>query len=102
KKRFIFHRWPRDPNGKKINSFDIVPGKEVGNGLELWGATLYDFFLVHGDPRNTDRSGWTISTGSKLAKTMKAFGELEAAKDEIAWAEREEEPREILPCDPAE
>ncbi|KAF8835879.1 hypothetical protein BDN67DRAFT_974822 [Paxillus ammoniavirescens] len=102
KKRFVFRRWPRDPNGKELNSFRFAPGKEAGNGIELWGATLYDFFLIRGHPSDTDRSGWTISTGSKLAKTMKACGELEAAKDEIAWAEREEEPREILPCDPAE
>ncbi|KIK79245.1 hypothetical protein PAXRUDRAFT_161798 [Paxillus rubicundulus Ve08.2h10] len=98
KNRFIFRRWPRDPNGKSILPSDIH-GKEAGNGLDLWGATLYDFYHVRRIPSSIH--GLTISTGSKMAKVMKEFGELEPAKDEIAWAEREEEPREILPHDPA-
>ncbi|KIJ15027.1 hypothetical protein PAXINDRAFT_12288 [Paxillus involutus ATCC 200175] len=99
KNRFIFRRWPRDPNGKPILPSDIH-GKEAGNGLDLWGATLYDFYHVRRIPSNIH--GLTISTGSKLAKVMKAFGELQAAKDELAWAEKEEEPKEIPAWDPAE
>ncbi|KAF8835880.1 hypothetical protein BDN67DRAFT_974824 [Paxillus ammoniavirescens] len=99
KNRFIFRRWPRDPNGKPILPSDIH-GKEAGNGLDLWGATLYDFYHVRRIPSSIH--GLTISTGSKLAKVMEALGELEAAKDEIAWAEREEEPKEIPAYDPAE
>ena len=99
KNRFIFRQWPRDPNGKPILPSDIH-GKEAENGLNLWGATLYDFYFVRRIPSNVH--GLTISTGSKLTKVMKAFGELEHARDEIAWASREAEPREISAWDPAE
>ena len=98
-KRFIFRRWPRDPNGKVIVPSDIH-GKEAGNGLNLWGATIYDFYHVRRIPSNIH--GLTISTGSKLAKVMKSFGELEFAQDELEWAFREAEPREILAWDPAQ
>ncbi|KAF9233238.1 hypothetical protein BU15DRAFT_54176 [Melanogaster broomeanus] len=97
--RFIFRQWTRDPNGKPVAPSEIR-GKEAGNGLDLWGATLYDFYHFRRIPDNI--YGITISTGSKLTKVMKALGELEAAKDEIAWAEQEEDPREIPAWDPAE
>ena len=99
KNRFIFRHWPRDPNGKPILPSDIH-GKEAGNGLDFWGATLYDFYFVRRIPANVH--GLTISTGSKLAKVMKALGELEYARDLIAWASREEDPREIPAWDPAQ
>ncbi|KAF9565508.1 hypothetical protein CPC08DRAFT_683586 [Agrocybe pediades] len=66
------------------------------NGLQLWGATLNDFYIVsrvHGlDNLHTH------STGSKLAAWMKAHGETYAA-DHLAMAEQEAEPELILPCD---
>ncbi|KAF8123290.1 hypothetical protein EV363DRAFT_1272880 [Boletus edulis] len=89
--RFIFRHWPRDPNGKPIVPSDIH-GKEAGNGLDLWGATLYDFYFVRRIPSSVH--GLTISTGSKLTKVMEAFGELEHAQNEIAWAAREADPKE--------
>lgn len=98
-KRFIFRHWPRDPNGKPILPSDIH-GKEAANGLNLWGATLYDFYFVHRIP--SIENALTISTGSKLTKVMAAFGELEHAQGEIAWASREADPKEIPGWDPAQ
>ncbi|KAF8552017.1 hypothetical protein OG21DRAFT_1466374 [Imleria badia] len=97
--RFIFRHWPRDPNGKPIVPSDIH-GKEAGNDLNLWGATLYDFYFVRRIP--SSEHGLTISTGSKLTKVMEAFGELEHAQSEIAWASREADPKEIPAWDPAQ
>lgn len=99
KDRFVFRHWPRDPNGKPIAPSDIH-GKEAGNGLNLWGATLYDFFFVRRIPSNDH--GLTISTGSRLTKVMEALGEPEHAQDEIAWAAREADPKEIPAWDPAQ
>ncbi|KNZ76820.1 hypothetical protein J132_07005 [Termitomyces sp. J132] len=42
----------------------------------------------------------SISTGSKLMNWMKAKGEADHAKDEIAWAEMEEDPKIIDPRSP--
>ncbi|KAG6379393.1 hypothetical protein JVT61DRAFT_11858 [Boletus reticuloceps] len=99
KNRFTFRHWPRDPNGKPIVPSDIH-GKEAGNGLNLWGATLYDFYFVRRIPSSVH--GLTISTGSKLTKVMEAFGELEHAQNEIAWAAREADPKEVPAWDPAQ
>jgi hypothetical protein len=99
KHRFIFRLWPRDPNGKPIAPSDIH-GKEAGNGLSLWGATLYDFYFVRRIPSSVH--GLTISSGSKLTKVMEAFGELDHAEGEIAWAAREADPKEIPAWDPAQ
>ncbi|KAK0230088.1 hypothetical protein IW262DRAFT_1262956 [Armillaria fumosa] len=75
------------------------PGKVAGNGQPLWGATVLDFFRTRRMPDCPYLS--TISTGSKLCAWMKEIGELEHAKDEIAWAEDEAEPEELFPCDMA-
>jgi len=99
KNRFVFRHWPRDPDGKPILPSDIH-GKEAGNGLDLWGATLYDFYFVRRIPSIVH--GATISTGSKLTQVMKALGELEHAQSEIAWAAREADPKEISGWDPAQ
>ncbi|KIJ59032.1 hypothetical protein HYDPIDRAFT_33544 [Hydnomerulius pinastri MD-312] len=99
KKRMVFRTWPRDPSGKSLVE-NAIRGKRAGNGLDLWGATLYDFYHVRRVP---DLAGFiTISTGSKLAAEMKDFSELDAAKDEFAWAEQEEFPRELPAWDPGE
>ncbi|KAH0832366.1 hypothetical protein J3R83DRAFT_13395 [Lanmaoa asiatica] len=97
--RFIFRHWPRDPNGKPMLP-SPTRGKEAGNGLDLWGATLYDFYYVNRIPNLAN--ALTISTGSKLIKVMTAFGELEHAQNEIAWAAREADPMEIPAWDPAQ
>jgi hypothetical protein len=70
-------------------------GKETSNELSLWGATLYDFYYVHKIP--TQLSYMSLSTGSRLALAMREFGELEQAKHELAWADREPAPKEVYP-----
>ncbi|KAK0190282.1 hypothetical protein F5146DRAFT_1193702 [Armillaria mellea] len=69
------------------------------NNQPLWGATVLDFFRILRMPDCISLS--TISTGSKLCAWMKEIGELEHAKEEIAWAEQEAEPEELFPCDMA-
>ncbi|KAF8955685.1 hypothetical protein BDZ97DRAFT_1764584 [Flammula alnicola] len=94
--RFVFQTWPRDPHGKGITPENSHRGKEAPNGLQLWGATLSDFYIVYRWPDMHDLL--TTSSGSKLAAWMKANGE-SYAQDCIEGAEEEEEPREIHPCD---
>ncbi|KAG2121544.1 hypothetical protein BD769DRAFT_1361251, partial [Suillus cothurnatus] len=57
-----------------------------------WGATLYDFYHVRRLPNVPNYI--TNSTGSRLAKWMRQVGEL-TAKDELYWADKEEDPKEI-------
>ncbi len=95
RKRVIVREWPRDPNGPPMKA--TPPGKVAGNNQPLWGATVLDFFRILRMPDCISLS--TISTGSKLCAWMKEIGELEHAKDEIAWAEQEAEPEELFPCD---
>ncbi|KAK0491682.1 hypothetical protein IW261DRAFT_1389570 [Armillaria novae-zelandiae] len=97
RKRAIVREWPRDPKGPIMKS--TLPGKVAGNNQPLWGATVLDFFRTSRKPDCPYLL--TISTGSKLCAWMKEIGELEHAKDEIAWAEDEAEPEELLPCDMA-
>ena len=66
------------------------------NGLDLWGATLYDFYRVKRDP---SLNFLTVSTGSVIAASMRALGEIEWARNEIAWADEEQEPHEVFPYD---
>ncbi|PBK63512.1 hypothetical protein ARMSODRAFT_537194 [Armillaria solidipes] len=70
----------------------------------LCGVPLYSTFSAF--CRHTRRmpdciSLSAISTGSKLCAWMKEIGELQHAKDEIAWAEQEAVPEELFPCDMA-
>ncbi|KAG2737655.1 hypothetical protein P692DRAFT_20663044, partial [Suillus brevipes Sb2] len=91
KNRILFRTWPRDPKGDTITPSPLR-GKEAGNGIDLWGATLYDFYHVQRAP---DVKNWlTISTGSRLAKWMRQHGEL-IADDELYWADKEEDPKEV-------
>ncbi|KAG6877381.1 hypothetical protein C0993_007901 [Termitomyces sp. T159_Od127] len=90
-KRMVYRCWPRDPKGKNITPANTLPGKTTPNGIQLWGATIFDFYRVNRMPDVTSLS--TITTGSKLMRWMKANGETEYAKDEIAWAEMEEDPK---------
>ncbi|SJL02713.1 uncharacterized protein ARMOST_06048 [Armillaria ostoyae] len=75
------------------------PGKVAGNNQPLWGDTVLDFFRILRMPDCISLPA--ISTGSKLCAWMKEIGELQHAKDKIAWAEQEAEPEELFPCDMA-
>ncbi|KAI0064461.1 hypothetical protein BV25DRAFT_1774966, partial [Artomyces pyxidatus] len=95
RRRIILRHWPRDPKGPPIKA--TPEGKQAGNGLELWGATLLDFYSFHRIPDSVH--GVTLGTGSKLSAWARSVGELDAAEDEIRWAEQEQEPIELQPCD---
>ncbi|KAG2130865.1 hypothetical protein DEU56DRAFT_740426 [Suillus clintonianus] len=71
-------------------------GKQAGNGIEMWGATLYDFYHVKRFP---SVPGYiSSSTGSRISKWMRQVGEL-IADDELYWADNEEDPKEIPVAD---
>ncbi len=89
--RFIFQLWPRDPNGEILR--ETPEGKTTSNGLELWGATLYDFFFVHRIPGVIHMR--TISSGSKLAKWMRLKGET-YSMDYIDQVESDEHEPKIM------
>lgn len=87
RKRFVFRHWPRDINGGVI---ERRPGKRTPNEI-IWGATLFDFYMVY---RMPEVAGWiSFNSGSSLAEWMKEHGELDFAKDELLWAEREANPQ---------
>ncbi len=94
--RAITRHWPRDPKGPIITS--LPSGKQIPNGWPLWGATLFDFFYVDRAPGQPWK---TVANSSRLLAWAKEVGELEHAKDEIAWAEEEESPKELFPYDMA-
>ncbi|RDB22951.1 hypothetical protein Hypma_009907 [Hypsizygus marmoreus] len=98
RKRMIFRSWPRSPTGKPITPENTIKGKQTPNGIQLWGATIFDFYRVRRLPDVPNLS--TITTGSKLMRWMKANNELEYARDEIEWAEHEEDPKVIEPHGP--
>ncbi|KIK40554.1 hypothetical protein CY34DRAFT_87100 [Suillus luteus UH-Slu-Lm8-n1] len=91
KTRILFRVWPRDPKGDIIKPSPLR-GKEAGNGIDLWGATLYDFYHVLRAP--DVKNYLTISTSSRLARWMRQHGEL-IADDELYWADKEEDPKEV-------
>ncbi|KAF9050702.1 hypothetical protein BDZ89DRAFT_1057144 [Hymenopellis radicata] len=92
--RAIRRAWPRDPKGPVIEG-PYGTFKTAGNGLPLWGATVLDFFHTR---RIADCPYLELtSTSSKLLAFVKAVGELNHAPDEIAWAEQEADPVEIMP-----
>ncbi|KAG1767102.1 hypothetical protein EDD22DRAFT_773523 [Suillus occidentalis] len=91
KTRILFRVWPRDPKGDIIKPSPLR-GKEAGNGIDLWSATLYDFYHVLRAP--DVKNYLTISTSSRLAKWMRQHGEL-IADDELYWADKEEDPKEV-------
>ena len=87
--RAVNKLWPRDPKGKDIR---VMPdGYSTPNSTRLWGSTLFDFFWVNRFPSIANFVG--IWTGSMLSSWVKANGEVEYAKAEIAWAEKEEKPK---------
>ncbi|VDC02512.1 unnamed protein product [Peniophora sp. CBMAI 1063] len=94
--RYIFRQWPRAPDGKVIPKEHPEFGKRTSNGWYIWGETLYDFFQTPRMP--TVPNFLTYSSGSRLAAWMRSFGELDAAIDELAWADAEGDPTEVHPC----
>ena len=46
RRRFIFCIWPCDPKGKPLLPEDSKTGKMAANGIQHWGATLFDFYHV--------------------------------------------------------
>ena len=98
KKRIIFRWWPRDLNGKPLGLFWKVHGKRAPNRIANWGATLYDFYRADPSPGvNPGQVAETIrrvASGSLIAAAMREIGE-DAAVDELEWADREPDPREL-------
>ncbi|KAE9405638.1 hypothetical protein BT96DRAFT_876353 [Gymnopus androsaceus JB14] len=99
--RMMNRNWPRDPEGKEI-IYPLPDGYMTPNSTRLWGSTLFDFFFCILIPK--DFGGDTgpelgAGTGSMLSAWMKANGELEYAKLEMAWAEAEEKPKLRLAAD---
>ena len=98
--RNIFSQWPRDPKGKCITPLTgnspnaLANGKMVHNtNVQLWGATLFDFYSVKPLPESIDLA---FSSGSKLAAWMKDNGE-DHAKNQLEFAENEDDPYLIPP-----
>lgn len=97
KHRFIFQEWPRDPKGECImQDGPERQGKQASNGIDIWGATLYDFYTVHRHPEH--KGLVTLSSGSRLAAWMKMHGE-PYATGALQAAEEEAEPHIIKPLD---
>lgn len=97
--RVVFSQWPRDPDTKEfIKPDNSLVGKTAGNGLQLWGATMFDFYAVLRHPSIPNLR--TLSVGSKLLGWVKKVGEdYELARSNYEWAEREEDPKTLDPCD---
>lgn len=96
KKRVVRCIWPRDLKRPVMDAGQLPHGKVAGNKQRNWGATLDDFYWVQ---RTAEAPSVTTMSGSRLAAWMKQIGEVEHAKEEIALAEKEDQPREIFPCD---
>jgi len=75
-----------------------VRGKEAPNGIRNWGATLYDFYHVEPLP-DEPNTKFTVASGSLTAASVRQLGELDAAVDELEWAGREADPRELSVMD---
>ena len=92
--RLVFSKWPY-PNGKDILSpaESSALGKMAPNNIEIWGATLFDFYHVKSLPESVDN---ILLSGSKLAAWMKANGE-NYAKNQLEFAKNEDDPYLILP-----
>ena len=97
--RVVFSQWPRDPDAKEfIKPENSLIGKTAGNGLQLWGATMFDFYAVLRHPSIPNLR--TLSVGSKLLGWVKKVGEdYELARSNYEWAEREADPKTLEPCD---
>ncbi|KIY67695.1 hypothetical protein CYLTODRAFT_282325 [Cylindrobasidium torrendii FP15055 ss-10] len=97
KRRVIMRSWPRAPNGTFLTNKNGHVGKVAGNDIPLWGATVLDFYYTQRMPDMANIQ--TITTGSKLMGFCKENNELDAAKEQLEWAELEPDPVEVLPYD---
>jgi hypothetical protein len=71
-------------------------GKIAIEGLQLWGASLFDLYRAQRHPSVTHVE--MLSTSSKLLRLMKGVGEdYLVAKPKVERAEREEGPHIIEP-----
>ncbi|KZP19816.1 hypothetical protein FIBSPDRAFT_743237, partial [Athelia psychrophila] len=95
KRRFVFCSWPRNPDGPTVR--ESPKAKAAGNGLPIWGATLYDFYTFERVPSLPNYL--TRTSGSRLAAAMREIGELGWAAEEIKWADKEDEPVVVEPSD---
>jgi hypothetical protein len=99
--RVIFSVWPRDPQTEhfiKQGKKNTIMGKIAIKGLQLWGASLFDFYRVQRHPSLTNVE--TLSTSSKLLGFVKSVGEdYPVARPMVERAEREEDPKKIEPFD---
>ncbi|KAK7691149.1 hypothetical protein QCA50_006252 [Cerrena zonata] len=96
--RYIQRWWPRDPHGPKYE-YGWPGGKMTSNGNPQWGATLLDFFGTNRVP--TIDNFVLYSSGSRLAAFTRRLGEKECAwsEAELAWADAEEDPKQLFPVD---
>ena len=93
RERFVLQHWPRDQKGPPLKGHS--GGKSTSNGQPLWGATLYDFYMVERLPGLANLR--TITTGSRMADWCKSIGEVNHAKQQIEQAEMEERPKQLPP-----
>ena len=98
----IYLHWPRDPGARKVLRLDDVSGKKTPNGLEMWGSTRLDFYMVALSEKKPNVV--ISSSGSKLGAWMKANGEDKYGPATVLMrrAETGEEPELIYPCDIAQ
>lgn len=100
--RFIFHKWPRDPNGKPLTNENSRLGKmaDKERGSELiWGATLADICYADRLIKNSSYKIMTITSASKMYNWCKAHTEeYSKAIPFMQAAENEDYPQVLSPC----
>ncbi|KAH9485053.1 hypothetical protein JR316_0001959 [Psilocybe cubensis] len=96
KHRLVFQQWPRDPQGPVITHDNSAMGKVAGNGLQIWGETLFDFFSVSRVPGVTGLV--TFTSGSKMVNWVNQHKET-FAQDLVEQQKSEAEPTTVEPCD---
>ncbi|KAF9049066.1 hypothetical protein BJ165DRAFT_1464210 [Panaeolus papilionaceus] len=106
RRRYVFNSWPRDPKGGVLTAENSVLGKETPDKIQLWGATLLDFYYTNRVPINPNKFQFTdhsitVSTGSKLLGWMEKHGE-DYAVDQLDLARLEPDPEVIEPLDIAQ
>lgn len=106
RRRYVFNSWPRDPKGGVLTAENSVLGKETPDKIQLWGATLLDFYYTSRVPINPNKFQFTdhsitVSTGSKLLGWMEKHGE-DYAVDQLDLARLEPDPEVIEPLDIAQ
>ncbi|PPQ68570.1 hypothetical protein CVT24_005582 [Panaeolus cyanescens] len=100
RRRFIFNRWPRAPDGGTITPENAVIGKLAPGDLQLWGETLNDFHIINRYPLKKGEKSYliTITTSSKMLGWCEKNNE-NYAIDEMAEARMEADPTVVEPYD---